>query len=65
MPFSFNKGNFYKGEVIYRQVVANHNLPDGTCDLLYRYTWVIAARTESTIASFCARYGHLGGQKAY
>ena len=42
------------------KVVANYNAFETTCDLLLYYLQITLAGAESTIASFCACYGHLG-----
>ena len=42
------------------KVVAYYNAFDTTCDLLLYYLQITLAGAESTIASFCACYGHLG-----
>ena len=42
------------------KVVANYNAFVTTCDLFFYYLQTALAGAESTIALFCASYGHLG-----
>ena len=42
------------------KVVANYNAFVTTCDLFLYYLQTALAGAESTIALFCASYGHLG-----
>ena len=53
----FDKWGNYKAKVVASSISLY-----ATFDLLVRYLRIIAARAESTTASFCARYGHHGDE---